>query len=173
MELPARPRPPAPVLFIRLATPKIPQRWERYLAPYATPTRARGCRGLIDLIAGILIVPVAGREVERLRTTMTGAQACARADSHWRGRPPAVRAAPRRRRHRLRVAALIRATVGLDTKGRPAFPATRAGGLDERGRLFTCRRRGRERLGDGSRGSTSRAIAARCTWTELAERTSG
>src|SRR5713226_4286242 len=35
MELPARPRPPAPVLFIRLATPKIPQRWERYLAPFA------------------------------------------------------------------------------------------------------------------------------------------
>ena len=40
MELPARPRPPAPVLFIRLATPKIPQRWEQYLAPYATSTRA-------------------------------------------------------------------------------------------------------------------------------------
>jgi 5-methylcytosine-specific restriction endonuclease McrA len=38
MELPARPRPPAPVLFIRLATPKIPQRWERYLAPYGTQT---------------------------------------------------------------------------------------------------------------------------------------
>jgi 5-methylcytosine-specific restriction endonuclease McrA len=35
MVLPARPRPPAPVLFIRLATPKIPARWERYLAPYA------------------------------------------------------------------------------------------------------------------------------------------
>jgi hypothetical protein len=38
MELPSRPRPPAPVLFIRLATPKIPQRWERYLAPYGTQT---------------------------------------------------------------------------------------------------------------------------------------
>ena len=37
MVLPARPRPPAPVLFIRLAAPKIPARWERYLAPYATP----------------------------------------------------------------------------------------------------------------------------------------
>ena len=37
MELPARPRPPAPVLFIRLSTPKIPDRWERYLAPYAGP----------------------------------------------------------------------------------------------------------------------------------------
>jgi 5-methylcytosine-specific restriction endonuclease McrA len=40
MELPARPRPPAPVLFIRLATPKIPQRWEQYLGPYATSTAA-------------------------------------------------------------------------------------------------------------------------------------
>ena len=38
MELKVRPRPPAPVLFIRLAAPKIPQRWERYLAPYATST---------------------------------------------------------------------------------------------------------------------------------------
>ena len=34
MELPTPPRPPAPVLFIRLATPKIPTRWERYLAAY-------------------------------------------------------------------------------------------------------------------------------------------
>jgi hypothetical protein len=40
MELTAHPRPPAPVLFIRLATPKIPQRWEQYLAPYATATSA-------------------------------------------------------------------------------------------------------------------------------------
>jgi 5-methylcytosine-specific restriction endonuclease McrA len=32
------PRQPAPVLFIRLATPNIPDRWERYLAPYATST---------------------------------------------------------------------------------------------------------------------------------------
>ena len=40
MELPSRPRPPAPVLFIRLATPKIPQRWEQYLGPYATSTAA-------------------------------------------------------------------------------------------------------------------------------------
>jgi 5-methylcytosine-specific restriction endonuclease McrA len=38
VELPAIPRPPAPVLFIRLATPKIPQRWEQYLGPYATST---------------------------------------------------------------------------------------------------------------------------------------
>jgi 5-methylcytosine-specific restriction endonuclease McrA len=36
MVLPARPRPPAPVLFIRLATPKIPQLWERYLAPFTS-----------------------------------------------------------------------------------------------------------------------------------------
>ncbi|MBV8079360.1 MAG: HNH endonuclease [Actinobacteria bacterium] len=35
MELRIPPRPPAPVLFIRLATPKIPQRWERYLGAYA------------------------------------------------------------------------------------------------------------------------------------------
>ncbi len=34
MVLPQPPRPPAPVLFIRLATPKIPQRWEHYLASY-------------------------------------------------------------------------------------------------------------------------------------------
>ena len=40
MELPARPRPPAPVLFIRLATPKIPARWEQYLGPYGTSTAA-------------------------------------------------------------------------------------------------------------------------------------
>jgi 5-methylcytosine-specific restriction endonuclease McrA len=38
MELPHAPRPPAPVLFIRLATPKIPQRWERYLKAYAAAT---------------------------------------------------------------------------------------------------------------------------------------
>jgi hypothetical protein len=40
MQPTVRPRPPAPVLFIRLATPKIPARWERYLAPYATTTKA-------------------------------------------------------------------------------------------------------------------------------------
>jgi 5-methylcytosine-specific restriction endonuclease McrA len=40
MQPTVRPRPPAPVLFIRLATPKIPARWERYLAPYATSTKA-------------------------------------------------------------------------------------------------------------------------------------
>ena len=34
MELPHPPRPPAPVLFIRLAAQKIPQRWEQYLAAY-------------------------------------------------------------------------------------------------------------------------------------------
>ena len=41
MVLPAPPRPPAPVLFIRLATPKIPQRWERYLGPYVDARRRR------------------------------------------------------------------------------------------------------------------------------------
>ena len=35
MELPHPPRPPAPVLFIQLSTPKIPQRWEQYLAAFA------------------------------------------------------------------------------------------------------------------------------------------
>jgi hypothetical protein len=34
MELPQPPRPPAPVLFIRLAAPKVPARWEQYLAAY-------------------------------------------------------------------------------------------------------------------------------------------
>ena len=34
MELAHPPRPPAPVLFIRLAAQKIPQRWEQYLAAY-------------------------------------------------------------------------------------------------------------------------------------------
>jgi len=38
MELKHSPRPPAPVLFISLATPKIPSRWERYLAAYSTST---------------------------------------------------------------------------------------------------------------------------------------
>ena len=40
MELAHPPRPPAPVLFIRLAAPKIPKRWERYLAAYAAATDA-------------------------------------------------------------------------------------------------------------------------------------
>jgi 5-methylcytosine-specific restriction endonuclease McrA len=38
MELRQAPKPPAPVLFIRLATPKIPQRWEQYLAAYTAAT---------------------------------------------------------------------------------------------------------------------------------------
>ena len=42
MVLPARPRPPAPVLFIRLATPKIPQRWEQYLGAVRDLHRDRG-----------------------------------------------------------------------------------------------------------------------------------
>jgi hypothetical protein len=36
MELHAKPRPPAPVLFIRLAAPKIPDRWQPYLAGLST-----------------------------------------------------------------------------------------------------------------------------------------
>ena len=40
MEPTTPPRPPAPVLFIRLATPKIPQRWEQYLAPYSAAPAA-------------------------------------------------------------------------------------------------------------------------------------
>jgi len=35
MELPHPPRPPAPVLFIRLSTQKIPQGWEQYLAAFS------------------------------------------------------------------------------------------------------------------------------------------
>ncbi len=38
MELAHAPRPPASVLFIRLAAPTIPTRWERYLEPYSTST---------------------------------------------------------------------------------------------------------------------------------------
>ena len=34
MQLSHPPRPPAPVLFIRLAAPKIPHRWEQYLAAF-------------------------------------------------------------------------------------------------------------------------------------------
>ena len=40
MELPARPRPPAPVLFIKLAAPRIPQRWTPYLGDLGTATAA-------------------------------------------------------------------------------------------------------------------------------------
>ena len=40
MELRHPPRVPAPVLFISLATPKIPTRWERYLAAYGAPAAA-------------------------------------------------------------------------------------------------------------------------------------
>jgi 5-methylcytosine-specific restriction endonuclease McrA len=40
MHLPHPPRPPAPVLFIRLAAPKIPHRWEQYLAAYSAPAAA-------------------------------------------------------------------------------------------------------------------------------------
>ena len=40
MELHHPPKPPAPVLFIRLAAPKIPKRWERYLAAYGAASSA-------------------------------------------------------------------------------------------------------------------------------------
>jgi 5-methylcytosine-specific restriction endonuclease McrA len=36
MELNAKPRPPAPVLFIRLAAPKIPDGWQPYLTGLST-----------------------------------------------------------------------------------------------------------------------------------------
>jgi 5-methylcytosine-specific restriction endonuclease McrA len=38
MTLRRQPRPPAPVLFIRLAAPRIPTRWRPYLDPTATST---------------------------------------------------------------------------------------------------------------------------------------
>src|SRR3954452_5230396 len=40
MELRQQPRPPAPVLFISLSTPKIPSRWERYLGAYGGSSTA-------------------------------------------------------------------------------------------------------------------------------------
>ena len=40
IELAHAPRAPAPVLFIHLATPKIPAGWERYLEPYGAAPRA-------------------------------------------------------------------------------------------------------------------------------------
>src|SRR5881409_3007512 len=40
MELRHQPRPPAPVLFISLSTPKIPSRWERYLGAYGGSSTA-------------------------------------------------------------------------------------------------------------------------------------
>lgn len=45
MRLPSPPRPPAPVLFIHLAAPKIPKSWERYLGEWRAAgmtTRAAG-----------------------------------------------------------------------------------------------------------------------------------
>jgi 5-methylcytosine-specific restriction endonuclease McrA len=41
MTLSVRPRPPAPVLFIQIAAPRIPIGWEPYLAGYGTNTRSR------------------------------------------------------------------------------------------------------------------------------------
>jgi 5-methylcytosine-specific restriction endonuclease McrA len=40
MELKTPPRPPQPVLFIKLATPRIPQRWTPYLGELASATVA-------------------------------------------------------------------------------------------------------------------------------------
>ena len=40
MELSHAPRAPAAVLFIQLATPNVPTRWEQYLAPFGTSTAA-------------------------------------------------------------------------------------------------------------------------------------
>ena len=40
MELPRPPRPPAPVLFIRLAAPKIPASWQQYLRLEGTTATA-------------------------------------------------------------------------------------------------------------------------------------
>jgi 5-methylcytosine-specific restriction endonuclease McrA len=40
MELPHPPRPPQPVLFIKLAAPRIPQRWTPYLGDLGTATAA-------------------------------------------------------------------------------------------------------------------------------------
>jgi 5-methylcytosine-specific restriction endonuclease McrA len=39
MKLSVRPRPPAPVLFIQIAAPRIPAGWEPYLSGYGTTTR--------------------------------------------------------------------------------------------------------------------------------------
>ena len=40
MVLHSQPRPPAPVLFIKLAAPRIPQGWTPYLGGSATATAA-------------------------------------------------------------------------------------------------------------------------------------
>ena len=39
MTMSVRPRPPAPVLFIQHAAPRIPVGWEPYLSGYGTTTR--------------------------------------------------------------------------------------------------------------------------------------
>ena len=41
MTMSVRPRPPAPVLFIQIAAPRIPAGWEPYLSGYGTDTRKR------------------------------------------------------------------------------------------------------------------------------------
>jgi len=40
MQLKSTPRPPQPVLFIKLAAPRIPQRWGPYLGEVGTSTAA-------------------------------------------------------------------------------------------------------------------------------------
>jgi hypothetical protein len=40
MVLKSPPRPPQPVLFIKLAAPRIPQRWTPYLGELGTATAA-------------------------------------------------------------------------------------------------------------------------------------
>ena len=40
MELRAKPRPPAPVLFIKLAAPRIPDGWHPYLSGFSSATAA-------------------------------------------------------------------------------------------------------------------------------------
>jgi hypothetical protein len=40
MKLSSPPRPPAPVLFIQLAAPKIPDRWQPYLGRFGTASAA-------------------------------------------------------------------------------------------------------------------------------------
>ena len=102
MELPARPRPPAPVLFIRLATPKIPQRWEQYLGP-SRPRRRRdgGLGRALDRQLRILLplrpragvqAPVAPGEVEAVQRDAGRDARAAVGDELV---PPAAAAAPR------------------------------------------------------------------------------
>ena len=53
MELRTPPRPPQPVLFIKLAAPRIPQRWTPYLGDLGTATAAAS-----DESADVTVRPV-------------------------------------------------------------------------------------------------------------------